>query len=413
MLPGSVRRAVSGRRCGHRGGDATAGCDAIHPGYGFLAERGDFARSVRDGRTDLRRPRRGASGTVRRQGRARPPRSPADVPVIRGLDHAVTLDEAQSSSRPWAPAGAMIIKAVAGGGGRGTRAVLAADGDRGRPFNAASPRRRRRSAAPMFTSKNSFPAPAISKCRSSAIAPATSRISASASAASSADSKRSSKSPPRRAWMTVCAADHRRGRAVCEKRRLQQSRNIRISGRCLRPARRPAVRVHRGQCSAPGRTHGDRSSDRRRSGARPRSGWRRAQPWPNWAWTGRHRRPRGYAIQARVNMETIGADGSVRPAGGTLTVYEAPNGPGVRTDGFGYAGYRTSRAFDSLLAKVIAHSPSRISPQRSTGRRGRSASSGWRGSAPTFRSSERSWPIPISPPRPSTRAGWMSIWRHS
>src|SRR5262249_5693910 len=42
--------------------------------------------------------------------------------------------------------------------------------------------------------------------------------------------------------------------------------------------------------------------------------------------------PRGYAIQARVNMETIGADGSVRPGGGTLMVYEAPNGPGVRTD---------------------------------------------------------------------------------
>ena len=57
-------------------------------------------------------------------------------------------------------------------------------------------------------------------------------------------------------------------------------------------------------------------------------------------------------------METIGPDGSVRPGGGTLTVYEAPNGPGVRTDGFGYAGYRTSGSFDSLLAKVIAHSPS-------------------------------------------------------
>ncbi len=57
-------------------------------------------------------------------------------------------------------------------------------------------------------------------------------------------------------------------------------------------------------------------------------------------------------------METIAADGSVRPGGGTLAVYEAPSGPGVRTDGFGYAGYRTSSAFDSLLAKVIVHSPS-------------------------------------------------------
>ena len=61
--------------------------------------------------------------------------------------------------------------------------------------------------------------------------------------------------------------------------------------------------------------------------------------------------PRGFAIQARVNMETIGADGAVRPGGGTLTVYEAPNGPGVRTDGFGYAGYKTSSAFNSLLGE--------------------------------------------------------------
>ncbi|MGI8552719.1 MAG: carboxyl transferase domain-containing protein, partial [Dehalococcoidia bacterium] len=69
-------------------------------------------------------------------------------------------------------------------------------------------------------------------------------------------------------------------------------------------------------------------------------------------------RPRGYAVQARVNMETIGEDGTIRSSGGTLAVYEAPSGPGVRTDGFGYAGYRTSTAFDSLLAKVIGHSPS-------------------------------------------------------
>ena len=68
--------------------------------------------------------------------------------------------------------------------------------------------------------------------------------------------------------------------------------------------------------------------------------------------------PRGYAIQARVNMETITATGEVRPSGGLLTAYDAPSGPGVRTDGFGYSGYRTSPSFDSLLAKVITHSPS-------------------------------------------------------
>ena len=52
-------------------------------------------------------------------------------------------------------------------------------------------------------------------------------------------------------------------------------------------------------------------------------------------------------------------DGSVLPAAGLWKAYEVPTGPGVRTDGFGYAGYQTSNAFDSLLAKVIVHSNSR------------------------------------------------------
>src|SRR6185503_5677747 len=66
--------------------------------------------------------------------------------------------------------------------------------------------------------------------------------------------------------------------------------------------------------------------------------------------------PSGHAIQARVNLETMSSDGSARPAGGVLSAYEPPSGPGVRVDGFGYAGYRTSARFDSLLAKVIVHS---------------------------------------------------------
>ena len=68
--------------------------------------------------------------------------------------------------------------------------------------------------------------------------------------------------------------------------------------------------------------------------------------------------PRGIAVQLRVNMETMVADGSVRPAGGMLTAFEAPIGPGIRVDAFGYAGYATNPRFDSLLAKVIVHTKS-------------------------------------------------------
>jgi acetyl/propionyl-CoA carboxylase alpha subunit/acetyl-CoA carboxylase carboxyltransferase component len=65
--------------------------------------------------------------------------------------------------------------------------------------------------------------------------------------------------------------------------------------------------------------------------------------------------PRGIAIQARVNMETFAPDGSVVPASGTLTVFTPPSGPGVRVDTFGRPGLTPSPRYDSLLAKVIAH----------------------------------------------------------
>src|SRR5581483_4040183 len=70
------------------------------------------------------------------------------------------------------------------------------------------------------------------------------------------------------------------------------------------------------------------------------------------------RAPRGFAIEARVNCETIAPDGTARPSGGTLTAFELPSGHGVRTDTCGTVGYRTNPRFDSLLAKVIGRSTS-------------------------------------------------------
>ena len=65
--------------------------------------------------------------------------------------------------------------------------------------------------------------------------------------------------------------------------------------------------------------------------------------------------PRGFAVQARVNTEELTADGTALPSTGTLTAYEPPGGPGLRVDGSGYVGHRVSPRFDPTLAKVIAH----------------------------------------------------------
>ncbi|MBV1879749.1 MAG: ATP-grasp domain-containing protein [Pseudomonadales bacterium] len=67
-------------------------------------------------------------------------------------------------------------------------------------------------------------------------------------------------------------------------------------------------------------------------------------------------KPAGYAIQCRINMETLSKKGRFKPTGGNISVFEIPSGPGVRVDHFGYAGYKTSTRFDSLLAKLIVHS---------------------------------------------------------
>lgn len=67
--------------------------------------------------------------------------------------------------------------------------------------------------------------------------------------------------------------------------------------------------------------------------------------------------PRGYALQLRVNAERFEADGSTRPAAGTIARFDPPGGPGVRVDTAAYTGATPNPAFDSLLAKLVVHAP--------------------------------------------------------
>ena len=65
---------------------------------------------------------------------------------------------------------------------------------------------------------------------------------------------------------------------------------------------------------------------------------------------------RGVAVQARVNLEQIHPDGTVRPTSGTLQRVEVPTGPGVRIDTAAVTGQATSSRYDPLFAKVVVHS---------------------------------------------------------
>lgn len=68
--------------------------------------------------------------------------------------------------------------------------------------------------------------------------------------------------------------------------------------------------------------------------------------------------PKGMAVQLRINMEQIDAQGMSTPTTGRLRAFAPPNGVGIRVDTFGYTGYETNSNYDALLAKVIAHTSS-------------------------------------------------------
>ena len=102
-----------------------ADCDAIHPGYGFLSEQDAFAQLCTNAGIKFIGPSAEHLSLFGDKARARAAAIAAGVPVMPGLDRSVTLAEAQAFYKEH-PDGIMI-KALAGGGGRGTRAVTESD----------------------------------------------------------------------------------------------------------------------------------------------------------------------------------------------------------------------------------------------------------------------------------------------
>ena len=332
-----------------------SGCDAIHPGYGFLAERGDFARQCAEAGLTFVGPEVRHLDLFGDKAQARAAAVAAGVPVIQGLDHAVTLAEAQAFFDSLGPDGAMIIKALAGGGGRGTRAVLTAE-----EIEPAFQRCQSEAAA-AFGRPEVYVEAFIPRARHVEVQILGDR------AGHIAHLGERECSVQRRFQKIVEIApapaldDGLRQRiieaAVRFARQVEYSNLgtfeflVDVTGR---PNAAPFVFIE-----ANARLQVEHTVTEAVTGVdlvQTQIALAQGKTLESLGVEGV--RPRGFAIQTRVNMETIGADGAVRPGGGTLTVYEAPNGPGVRTDGFGYAGYRTSGTFDSLLAKVIAHAPS-------------------------------------------------------
>ncbi len=99
-----------------------AGCDAIHPGYGFLSENAAFARACQEANVEFIGPSPEAMERLGSKTAARQLAREAGVPTVPGtLDPLPNAEEAliaaKSTGYP------VVLKAVAGGGGKGMRAV--------------------------------------------------------------------------------------------------------------------------------------------------------------------------------------------------------------------------------------------------------------------------------------------------
>ena len=100
------------------------GADAIHPGYGFLSENAVFARRVTEAGITFVGPRPHAIEVMGNKLAAKAAVADYDIPMVPGIDEAVSevsqaMDVARSIGFP------ILIKAAAGGGGKGMRVVEA------------------------------------------------------------------------------------------------------------------------------------------------------------------------------------------------------------------------------------------------------------------------------------------------
>jgi acetyl/propionyl-CoA carboxylase alpha subunit len=324
------------------------GCAAVHPGYGFLAENAMFAREVAAGGLKFIGPRPEALEMFGDKIAARELAKRCGVPLIAGA----ALSSAEDAEAFFAELGGagMMLKAKAGGGGRGMRAV------RRREDIAAAYRRCRSEAESAFGDGALYAERLMERARhieaqvlgdgqgalvvlgerectiqrrhqklieiapSPSLAPATR-----ARLAGAATTLARAALYDNLGTFEFLVEDGGDFAFIEANARLQVEHTVteEVFGVDLVQAQ---IRI------AAGASLADLGLD--------------APP-----------EPRGFAVQARVNLETMKASGETSPSGGVIAAYEPPSGPGVRVDGYGYSGYRTVAAFDSLIAKVIVHAP--------------------------------------------------------
>jgi len=334
------------------------GCDALHPGYGFLSENAALARRCAEERIAFVGPSTEALELFGDKVEAKALAKRCGVPVIDGTSGPTTLDEAKAFFASLGKGAAVMVKAMAGGGGRGMRVV-----DDAAKLEEAYARCRSEAKA-AFGSDGVYVERLIRKARHIEVQILGDRHGAIS-----------------HLWERECTIQRRNQKLIEVAPSPSLSDTLRA--RIVDAAKQLATAARYDSLGTfEFLVDGDAASDDAAFAfieANPRlqvehtvteevlgvdlvASQLAVAAGATLASLGLTQvavpTPRGFAMQLRVNMEVMDEFGATRPTGGTLGVFDPPSGPGVRIDTFGYAGYRTSAAFDSLLAKVIVHAPS-------------------------------------------------------
>jgi acetyl-CoA carboxylase biotin carboxylase subunit len=323
----------------------TTGCDAVHPGYGFLSENDAFVLACEDNDLVFIGPPADVMAKMGDKARAKVEMRAAGVPLVPGTEGTATLAEARAAAAEMGFP--VLLKAAAGGGGRGMRLVTSLDQLDGAYAQASN------EAEAAFSDGTLYVEKAISPARHVEI-------------------------------QVIC--DNFGGVLTCGERECSiQRRHQKLIEESPSPALDPEQReameaaaeracVHIGyrnagtfeflvgpdgsfsfielnarlQVEHPV-TEAVTGLDLVRQQIRVAAG----EPLPM---TGRAPRG-GHAIEIRINAEDPAR--GFTPAPGRLERFRPPLGPGVRTDTFVEDGSVIPPYYDSLIAKIVVHDGTR------------------------------------------------------
>lgn len=330
------------------------GCDAVHPGYGFLSERADFAQACEAAGIRFIGPAVEHLAIFGDKGRALELAVQSDVPVMPATHGGASLDDITAFFDAQGAAG-VVIKAVGGGGGRGMRVV------RRREDLAEAYARCRSEAASAFGIDALYAERLVARARHIEVQIAGDGVNVVALGERDCTLQRRfqklveiAPSPVLKPQLrdAIIKAALRLARRVgyaslgtfeflVEENESGEQKdfvfieaNPRLQVEHTITEQVTGVDLVALQIGlAAGRTLADLGLD---PAAPPQ--------------------PRGFAIQVRVNAEMTDANGLARPAHGRLARFDPPTGPDVRVDTHAYTGYEPSPNFDTLLAKLIVSS---------------------------------------------------------